>query len=307
MIKTIGVIGVGGVGGYFGGKLCCARSGDAETQVCFLARGEHLAAIRRQGLSVSTSEEGDFVAEPAIAGDDVGDFPPLDLALICVKSFDLAEALATTAPCLRDDTLILPLLNGVDVYERIRAVEQRGHVLPACVFVGTHLAGPGRVVQRGGACRILFGDDPRRPSSKTGEVARLLDSAGIRHDCFDDVRPEIWKKYLFIAAFGLVTAAHAKTLGEVLASRELSRLVQDVMHEIVAVAGRLGVSLPATAVADAFAKASAFPPETKTSFQRDYEGGAGRDERELFGGAVLRLSVEAGLSAPVTQAIYESL
>ncbi len=54
------VMGAGGVGGYFGAKL--ARAGESVTLV---ARGEHLAAIRRDGLRLRSAVEGEYVVRPA--------------------------------------------------------------------------------------------------------------------------------------------------------------------------------------------------------------------------------------------------
>ncbi len=55
----IAVVGAGGVGGYFGGKI--ASSG---YDVTFVARGEHLKAIRENGLKV-ISFLGDFYRPPS--------------------------------------------------------------------------------------------------------------------------------------------------------------------------------------------------------------------------------------------------
>src|SRR5688572_10772744 len=138
MIRTVGIIGVGGVGGYFGGKLCRVQSNGSGISISFVARGEHLQAIQESGLLLS-SDEGDDVCRPALATDDFADLPRLDLCLICVKEFDLAGVLSRLGPIASNETIFLPLLNGVDVYARIRAVIKKGIVLPACVYVGTHI------------------------------------------------------------------------------------------------------------------------------------------------------------------------
>ena len=151
---------MGGVGGYFGGKLCRLQS--SGISISFVARGEHLRAMQESGLLLSSEDDGDLVCKPALATDDFGRLPRLDLCLICVKEFDLSSILSRLEPITCDDTIFLPLLNGVDVYSRIRAVIKKGIVLPACVYVGTHIERPGKVSQKGGACKILFGPDPKR-------------------------------------------------------------------------------------------------------------------------------------------------
>src|SRR6266511_2197753 len=103
----LAVVGTGGVGAYIGGRL--ARAG---ADVHFLARGEHLAALRERGLRVR-SILGDF-ALPVDATDDSNEIGPCDLVLFCVKSFDTETAAAALPSLLRSETGVLSLQNGVD-------------------------------------------------------------------------------------------------------------------------------------------------------------------------------------------------
>jgi len=121
MSLNIGVVGVGGVGGYFGGKLCrliAARG----MKVHFVARGQHLECIRREGLSVRTEAEGEWTCWPTTVTDSIEELPQLDVCLLCVKSYDLPNAIVQLRRRVSDSTTILPLLNGIDIYDRIRAI-----------------------------------------------------------------------------------------------------------------------------------------------------------------------------------------
>jgi len=300
-IKNIGVIGVGGVGGYFGGKLCHQTGSGAN--ICFVARGEHLRAIQQSGLLLSSESDGDLVCRPSLATDDFRRLPPLDLCLICVKEFDLPAVLSQLAPLVGDETVVLPLLNGVDVYSRVREVIQKGVCLPACVYVGTHIERPGKIRQKGGACRILFGADPQRADFAPQEIVKLFDSAGIKSEWTSDIQVEIWKKFIFICAYGLVCAAHDKTLGEILADAELKGEVRAIMMEASAVAKASGVRLPDDIVEVSLLKARDFPAAAKASFQRDFERQDKLDERDLFGGAMIRLAERMNVLLPGTRAV----
>lgn len=302
----IGVIGVGGVGGYFGGRMCgpLLSRGD---RLFFVARGGHLDAIRKNGLLLSTEDHGDIVCTPTLATDDFHDLPVLDICLLCVKSYDLPAVLAGIAPKVSQETLVLPLLNGVDIYERIRRILPTGKVFPACVYVGTHIERPGKVTQRGGACRILFGPDPSAPGFLPSALLDALEKSDIKHQWFADVYPEIWTKFIFIAAFGLVTAAFDKTTGQVMQDTSLRAYPLSVMEEIGAIARAKGIILPAHVMAETMKKAESFPYETKTSFQRDVERPGKPDERDLFGGAILDLGRELGIATPVTRELQERL
>ena len=302
-IQNIAIIGVGGVGGYFGGKLCLAQ----RTAVSFIARGDHLRAIREHGLRLDTEAEGELMCQPSLATDDIAALTSPDLCLICVKEFDLAAVLAALKPLIHDRTIILPLLNGMDVHARIRKVIDRGIVLPACVYVGTHIESPGVVRQRGGACKIFFGVDPGRADFNPAELLHLFADSKIKCEFTPQVQKEIWTKFIFICAYGTVTAAHNRTVGEVFENAALRAEVEDIMEECVALAKTMGVQLPNDIVQTSLAKAKSFPFETKTSFQRDFERADKPDERNLFAGAVLQRADALGLHVPKTRKLFDVL
>ena len=315
-IRHVLVAGVGGVGGYFGGRLALAAAASGGgVGISFLARGAHLEAIRGRGLSLHT-QGGELSCRPDLATDDPREVPPPDLCLLCVKGYDLPAVLESLAPRLRDSSVILPLLNGVDIHERVVRVCGHTIVLPACAYVSANIQSPGIVVQRGQEGTILLGPDPRkpepyshpgtRPPSGDGRAAALrglLSEAGIAHTWSPDPRAGIWQKYLFIASFGIVTAWSRKSMGEVLADQELTALVRAIMGEIAALARARQVPLPEGAVGQALAKARSFPGETRTSYQRDVEAG-GRNEGELFGGTIQRLGRELGVQVPVASRLH---
>lgn len=174
-------------------------------------------------------------------------------------------------------------------------------------YVGTHVERPGKVFQKGGACKILFGPDPLRPDFAPDEVIKLFDQAGIKSEWTSNIHSEIWQKFIFICAYGLVSAAYSKTLGEILEGDLLRSDVQTIMSEAIALAKRSGVSLPEDIAESSFLKARTFPFEAKTSFQRDFERTDKNDERDLFAGAMIRMADNLGIEVPRTRAIATML
>lgn len=306
---NIGVIGVGGVGGYFGGKLTTLlrQSLWPDLKIYFLARNQHLQAIKKNGLLLTTVDEGEIICHPSLATDQVNEIPILDLCLLCVKSYDLKKVLVALQKKITQHTIIIPLLNGVDIYERIRTVIPHGQVYPACAYVGTHIEKAGQVVQNGGSCTILFGRDPVQAETVPQIIFDLFEAASIKYNYCEDPYPEIWKKYIFIAAYGMVTASENKTLGQALESEEARKMVQGIMNEIVGIAAQQGIHLPDRIVAESLHKAGDFPYATKTSLQRDFEQLQKADERELYGATILRLGEHTGVETPCTHQIYEKL
>jgi len=308
-INNICIFGTGGVGGVFGGKIAHAldRKKDTIRNVYFIARGAHLEAIKKKGLILNTHEERGILCKPTLATDDISEIPHPDLYLMCVKGYDLDAAILTIKKNIKDNTLVIPLLNGVDIYERIRKNLDTGIVLPACVYIGALIEKPGVATHAGGPGLIACGKDPNIPDFDPQGVIDFFDDMGIKFTWNDDPFPALWQKYVFIAGYGLVTAYTAKTFGEILSDPELKELVRKVMEEIAAVAQKKGVKLANTIVADSLQTGNNFPPETKTSFQRDIEAKAKRNEGDLFGGTIIRLGKELGVPTPVTESIYSKI
>lgn len=306
-IRRICVFGVGGVGGYFGGRIeeWINNHPACGLEVYFVARGEHLQKILSDGITVKTPE-GVISSRPALVMDDAARFPDFDLLLLCVKAYDLDGAVRSFEFRVRDTTIILPLLNGVDIGERIRANVSNGVVLPACLYLGTHIEAPGTISQNGGSGVIVCGKDPRNPGYSGSTVIDLFKTVGLPLDWRDDASPAIWEKFTFIAAFGLVSAASGRTLGGIMEEGRLRRQVTDIMREIAGIAGKKHVHLPDDIIEQSLAKASTFPWETKTSLQRDVEAGK-QNEGDLFGGTIIREGIALGVPTPVTESVYGSL
>jgi 2-dehydropantoate 2-reductase len=306
MTRAIGVIGVGGVGGYYGSKLCRLISEQGH-KVYFIARGPHLAAIRKDGLSVRTAAEGDWLSRPTLATDDFRDLPVLDTCLLCVKSYDLREIVQQLRPCLSGDTAIIPLLNGIDICDRMRRESDVGYIYPACTYIGVHISAPGKIYQQGGDCKILIGSDARSADASPHFLFELFKQCGIQFEWCEDISSVLWRKYLFIAAFGMVMAGFDKTLGQVMETPELSQYVQAIMAEIAALAQNQGIVLPADITDATYRQGRNFAYEAKTSFQRDYENANKPDERDLFGDTILRMGRSSGIETPVTRKLRDLL
>lgn len=298
---NIGVIGVGGVGGYFGGKLTQLLQTSSDLKVYFIARNEHLTNIRKNGLTLKTAADGELICRPTYVSDDFNELPELDLCLICVKSYDLGSVLDSLKPKITKSTHVIPLLNGADIYERVRAVLPEGIVYPACAYLGTHMEEPGIVAQNGGSCTIFFGRDPQNPAVLPHQIFELFEAAEIKYTWMEEPLQEIWSKYMFIAAYGLISASEDKTLGEILRTKTLSRRVIGIMEEIAAIVAKEGISLPETVIYDSYEKARTFPYETKTSFQRDFEIIGRNDERELYGDTIVEFGAKLGVNTPYTE------
>lgn len=302
---NIAVIGVGGVGGYFGSKLVLSKNeGD---KVYFIARGAHLDRINESGLIVKSKNEGESVCHPTLATSRIEDLPMLDMCLICVKGYDLDNVLEALKGKVKETTQIIPLLNGIDIYDRVRKVITKGYVYPACVYIGTYIEAPGVICQNGGQCKIIFGKDFQKQESDADLIREAFESAHIDFLWTDTYLEAIWDKYMCIAAYALVTAAYDKTMGEVYEDKALSGKLLGIMNVIYEISKKKGIKLSSDCMEIAYKKALDFPYDTKTSFQRDYEKKRNKDERESFGGIIIQLAKEYNIDATIVGEVYNRL
>ena len=233
--------------------------------------------------------------------------PVFDIVVVSVKGYDLEDVTKEVSKISDKNTIILPLLNGADIYERMRQHLREGYILPSCVYLGTHIETPGVIFQKGGSCQISIGKDPLYPEFYPEKLINLFKRAEILIESFEDVNVEIWTKYIFIASFALVTATYNKTIGEVANDEKLGIIVKKIMQEIALVANVLKIALPSDIVETSFAKANQFPYETKTSFQRDVETKGRQSEWDLFGGTVIRYAEKFNTPANSTKETLENL
>ncbi|MCH7479468.1 MAG: NAD(P)-binding domain-containing protein, partial [SAR324 cluster bacterium] len=136
----IAIMGAGGVGGFYGGRL--AKAGE---DVTFIARGSQLQALRQGGLRVKSTLIGDFELSAVQATEDPASVGVVDLVLMCVKAYDLDAASRAIAPMIAAGTVVIPLLNGVDIAERIGALVGRGQVLGGTTYASANVVEPGTI------------------------------------------------------------------------------------------------------------------------------------------------------------------
>jgi 2-dehydropantoate 2-reductase len=301
----IAVIGLGGVGGFYGGMLARRYAGSKEHEIVFVARGEHLAAIKKNGLKLTTPGE-EFTAVPNVATDNTEGLGVFGLVLFCVKSYGLEKAAEQIRNNIGPKTIIVPLLNGVDISERIKAVLPAADVLGGLVYIGSSIVGPGEVKQGGGSGQLIFGPKDASGVENYRPVEKLLRDAGIKADLVGDIDLALWTKYIFISSMAGLTSYFGKTFGEILESKEDKQFLEGVLKEIEAVARAKKVGFPADIVKQTMDKVAAFPHGTKTSLQRDFEKGS-QTELEVITGYVLQTGRQLGVPTPLTEKIFSEL
>ena len=297
----IAVFGTGAVGGYFGGRLA-----EAGEDVRFIARGQHLAAIRDQGLRVS-SMAGDFLIRPASVTDQPAAAGPVDVVLLGVKAWQVPEAAEAIRPLLGERTFVLPLENGIEAPEQLASVVGAGHVVGGLCRILAYIEAPGHIRHAGVAPYIAFGE---MDGSRSGRVDRVRQAfggtLGLTVEVPPDIRVAMWSKFVFIAALSGVGALTRAPIGSIRSRPETRRLLEQSLGEIDALARRTGVAVPDDLVATTLAYIDTMPADGLASMQRDMMQGR-PSELDAQVGAVIRHAGRIGLDVPVHKMIYAEL
>lgn len=297
----IAVVGAGAVGGYFGARL--AQGG---VELVVVARGAQLAAIRREGIRL-TSVAGDAVVHPVECTEDPAAAAPVEVVLLGVKAWQVADAARTLGPMLPAGGCVLPLQNGVEAPDQIDHALGPGHALGGLCRILSELTAPGAVTHSGIEPYVAFGELTGGRSSRTRRLLAAFESApGVRAELVPDIRLAMWRKFLLITAWGAVGASTATTIGEILGDPELRARLFGAMAEIQSVARALGVALKDRDLREAVHVLEGAPGEGTTSMQRDLAAGR-RSELDAQVGAVVRFGRRLGVAVPYHEGVLRAL
>lgn len=296
----IAIFGTGGAGGYFGARL--AQAGE---DVSFVARGPHLRAIREHGLSVKTPD-GTILIHPASATDRPDEVGVMDVVLVGVKTWQIAEAAAAMKPMLGDGTCVLPLQNGVEAAPQLAAALGARHVLGGLCGTLSRLEGPGVIRSIGSVHMIKLGELDGSESERTKALLQVLRRSGVNASIPENIHVALWEKFLFVVPAGGIGAVSRAPIGTTRSLPETRRLLEQAMREIYDVARARNIALSHDVIARTMAFVDTLAPEGTTSLQRDIADGK-PSELEAWNGAVVRLGREAGVPTPLHEFIYDCL
>ncbi len=296
----LAVIGAGAIGGYFGGRL--AASGH---DVTFVARGEHLAALRRDGLRVE-SHLGNVVLDPVAVTDDATGIGPVDVVLVAVKTWQLAAVLPLLPSLVGEGSAVVTTQNGVEAPDRVAGVVGRDAVLPGVAKIIAWVDGPGRIAHRAGPATLAFAEWSNEPSERVARLRSALADAAVESPVPQNIWVELWSKMLFVVPFGELGAALDLPIGDLRSGENTRMLLASAMGEIDGVAQASGVPLPDTVVEHTMAFVDAMPAEATSSLQRDLLAGR-PSELDAWTGDVVRLGTALGVDVQLHRLLYEVL
>jgi len=296
----IAIMGTGGVGGYFGGRLAAAGH-----NVWFIARGEHLRTIRESGLTVA-STKGDFVIFPAQATDDPHSVGAAELVVVAVKTWQLPQAAEQTIPLVGEDTIVLPLLNGVEAVGELSKVLPAGNILGGLCKIISYVEAPGRIRHQAAEPTVVFGETDNQMSDRVESMRALFEGAGVNAEIAPDLAVAVWTKFMLISTWSGIGAVTRAPVGVWRSLPGTRAMAETSLEETRRVGRALGVALSPELIAESMAYIDRISPDGTASMQRDITEGR-PSELESQSGAVVRLGSEAGVPTPTHEFFYSIL
>lgn len=293
-------MGSGGLGGFFGGWL--ASSG---ADVTLIARGEHLNAIRKNGLRV-TSQLGDRHVVNVTATDDSGEIGPVDIILFCVKNYDLAEASDMCRPMLKPATAVISMMNGVEASTRIGSILGDQHAVTGLTYLPSNIAAPGVIAHVGTKTDMVFGETDGAMTPRLTAFCRICREAGLDAEVSPDIVTAAWAKFVPWSAMSAASTAARVDFGGLQSRPELVRLFSDLALETLRVGQALGAKLDDDYISKVSEMVMTYPPNTRNSMFVDLSLGK-RIELDAASGAVIRLGKDLGVETPNHRALYAIL
>lgn len=268
--------------------------------VHFLARGNHLTAIKADGLRLVDADGSVKVAKAEAAENLDGlDF---DLVMVAVKSYSLADVSPTVVSLGKRGAVVLPLLNGVDAADDlVKAGVPRENVLGGVAAISAARTQPGEIKRFSPFARITIGEFPEASregvSPRVKEIVTVMQDAGIDAVASPNIELDLWRKLAFIASFAATSGLARAAAGVVKASPTGSEIVKRAIEEAVAVGKSKGVAISDKDGENAHAMWSGLAPGIKPSLLLDVEKG-GPNELAVLSGAVSRMGRELNVPTP---------
>ncbi|WP_456377172.1 ketopantoate reductase family protein [Lutibacter sp.] len=297
---NIVIYGTGGVGGYFG-----ARLAQAGNKVTFIARGKHLETIQQKGLQLKSSK-GNYLVYPASATSTIAEIKNIDLILICVKTWQLSEVAQQIKPILNKNTKVISLLNGVENEAILCKILPKKSVLGGLCKIVSKVEDYGVINHISYEPTIVFGELNNKKTERAQKIERAFINAEIKTKLTTNIQQEIWTKFLFITTISGIGALTRASIGEMISSEEIKKIMYKTAEEIVAIAKVKKINLPVNLIKKQFELIENQPYNTTSSLQRDIMAGK-PSELEAQNGTIVKLGVELGVPTPVNSVIYNCL
>lgn len=290
------VIGAGGTGGLIGGYL-----GKNRLDVTIIARGQHLAVMKEEGLTIKTYGQSPVTIKDirALSEQEIGD-QKFDIVFVTVKAYSLNEVLNVIKNASHSATLIIPILNSLGAGSYLREKLPGLNIFDGCIYITGYLSAPGEVSQNNTIFRIVYGlNEPDSGNLDTRQKMESdLNSCGIKIRSTTAITAEIFRKLSFTSAFAAVAAYYDKQASDLQMGGMYRDLLQALLEELYQISEAAKFSFSREQIIDSnLAILDSLSPDFTASIQKDMKKGK-CDEREELIFDIVRLAARHAVDVP---------
>ena len=304
------IIGSGAVGGYFG-----ARLAQANNKVSFIARGKHLLAMQKDGLTVD-SINGNFHLKKLNVYGNTQMIKNVNVIILAVKTFQLESVIPLIQPLINESIRIIPLLNGINAAERlIKLGIPATNIYGGLAKIISKVVSPGVIQHSGAKPHITLGllvasslktqNEQSKENERLIKISEIFTQANISVGVTQNIRLALWRKFIFVAAWGALAAVENKTVGCLRSNACTRKKLHQIVHEYAAIANAQNVAVTEKVINETLMFIDALPDHSKTSMQRDISHKCQSEFSELVQ-LPYQLSKQHKLPSPVLAECYKS-
>ena len=287
------IIGAGGTGGCLGFFLKKAGK-----DVTLIARGKHLEAIRKNGLTIQKlwDESRETLPVKACTAEEYKEIP--DVILVCVKGYSMDETVPTIKKIAGKETVVIPILNIYGTGGRLQKKLPELTVTDGCIYVSANIMEPGVILQHGKILRVVFGArKPEEETEKMRQVAKDMVTDDLEVILSENIRRDAMVKFSYVSPIGAAGLYCNAVAADFQREGEQREMFKALIREIVALSHAMGIEFEEDLVERNLKILSSLSPEATTSMQRDVIEGK-RSEMDGLVYEVVRMGREYKVSMP---------
>ena len=259
------IIGAGGTGGCLGFFLKKAGK-----DVTLIARGKHLEAIRKNGLTIQKlwDESRETLPVKACTAEEYKEIP--DVILVCIKGYSMDETVPTIKKIAGKETVVIPILNIYGTGGRLQKKLPELTVTDGCIYVSANIMEPGVILQHGKILRVVFGArKPEEETEKMREVAKDMVTDDLEVILSENIRRDAMVKFSYVSPIGAAGLYCNAVAADFQREGEQREMFKALIREIVALSHAMGIEFEEDLVERNLKILASLSPEATTSMQRD--------------------------------------
>ncbi|QBP42843.1 ketopantoate reductase family protein [Paenisporosarcina antarctica] len=293
------VVGAGAIGGYFGGRLI-----EKGEDVTFLVRENRKKQLEKTGLKIE-SVNGNIELSPRLllAGETEEKF---DVIMISTKSYQLTAAIDDIRLHLKDDGIILPLLNGISHMDELVKAFGEDMVIGGLCFIESTLNEFGTIVQTSPIHQLVYGERTGERSPRIERLKYVFEESKAEFVLSDNINQDMWHKYLFITTMSGITSLMESSIGPIRNLESGQRIISALLNEIVLIMKKINAPIKDDIADIQLKRMNGLNEGMKSSMQRDIEKSL-PIEVEHLQGYLLEKAKNHNLDVPILETIYTKL